>query len=219
MSNYESALNFLSKIQQEIKEGFNRGKEQDTCFDKETQANTHTANKSISNPKISHKLTKSMEIKQIEERLKTCIEKIELDSTKKQILLKEIYDLIAEIENDNRLSILYEYEKHYLELLQQHKDEIKFANSIQEDLRRERSQFFTYGLREVCETLKNSGVDDNIASAWIQELVKSYTKSLDVSSDLAANQVIDTIGELKSEAKNELKKVTQIKATDKTSDE
>jgi phosphoserine phosphatase len=96
---------------------------------------------------------------------------------------------------------------------------IKFANSIQEDLRRERSQFFTYGLREVCETLKNSGVDDHIASAWIQELVKSYTKSLDVSSELATNQVVNTIGELKNEAKKELKKVTQVKTTDKTSDE
>ncbi|UOO13159.1 MULTISPECIES: hypothetical protein [unclassified Synechocystis] len=160
-----------------------------------------------------------MEIKKIEERLNACIEKIELDSNKKQILLKEIYNLITEIENDNRLSILYEYEKHYLELLQQHKDEIKFANSIQEDLRRERSQFFTYGLREVCETLKNSGVDADIASAWIQELVKSYTKSLDVSSELAANQVIDTIGILKSEAKKELKKSTQAKAPDNLNDE
>lgn len=147
-----------------------------------------------SNSQILHKSTKSMEIKQIEERLNSCIEKIELDSNKKQILLKGIYDLIAEIENDNRLSILYEYEKHYLELLQQHKDEIKFANSIQEDLRRERSQFFTYGLREVCETLKNSGVDDHIASAWIQELVKSYTKSLDVSSELATNRVHPKLG-------------------------
>ncbi|MCT0254472.1 hypothetical protein KQ311_11660 [Synechocystis sp. CS-94] len=160
-----------------------------------------------------------MEIKQIEERLNICIEKIGLDGNQKQILLKSIYDLIVEIENDNKLSILYEYEKHYLELLQQHKDEIKFANSIQEDLRRERAQFFTYGLREVCETLKNSGVDDQIASTWIQELVHSYTKSLDISSDLAANQVIDKISELKADTKNELRRSTQKKMPSQNDDQ
>jgi hypothetical protein len=147
----------------------------------------------------------NMEMKEIEEELLFAFKQIEIEPQKQQILIKAIYNLIIDIENTSKLSILYEYEKHYLELIQKHKEEIKFANSIQEDLRRERSQFFTYGLREVCETLKNSGVDNAIASEWIQELVKSYTRSLDVSSDLATNRVVDIIGELKKKTKEEIK--------------
>ena len=48
-----------------------------------------------------------------------------------------------------KLELLYEYEKHYLELIKGYKEEIKFASALQEDLRRERSQFFTQTLKEV----------------------------------------------------------------------
>lgn len=42
-----------------------------------------------------------------------------------------------------KLELLYEYEKQYLGLMKDYKEEIKFATALQEDLRRERSQFFT----------------------------------------------------------------------------
>jgi hypothetical protein len=154
-----------------------------------------------------------VEAKEIKATLEPIFTQIEIDQAKQQILLKAIFNLILDIENETRLKILYEYEQHYLELIQKYKDEIKFANSIQEDLRRERTQFFTYGLREVCETLKNSGIDNSVASQWIQELVASYTKSLDVSSDLANHQVINTIGKLKEETKQEIKTAQKPKHT------
>lgn len=118
-------------------------------------------------------------------------------------------DEMQAIESLNqRLGILYEYEKHYLDLIKEYKEEIKFSASLQEDLRRERSQFFTQVLREVSETLKNTSVDDKIASQWIQELVDSYTKSIELSSDLAKTHVVEIIGELKERAKEEVKSAT-----------
>lgn len=164
-------------------------------------------------PNQNFKEETTMDFKEIQTTLEPTFNQLELDQAKRQVLLKAISSLIQAIENENRLQILYEYEQHYLELMQKYKDEIKFANSIQEDLRRERSQFFTYGLREVCETLKNSGIDNSVASKWIQELVESYTKSLDVSSDLANHQVINTIGKLKEETKQELKTVQKPKTS------
>jgi DNA-directed RNA polymerase sigma subunit (sigma70/sigma32) len=102
-----------------------------------------------------------------------------------------------------KLAILFEYEKNYLELVKTHKEEIKFASSIQEDLRKERAKFFSDTLQEVSSTLAESQVDKEVASLWLQELVNSYTKSLDLSSGLIEEQTLDTIGKIREEAKRE----------------
>jgi len=107
----------------------------------------------------------------------------------------------------NKLQILFEYEKHYLDLIKEYKEEIKFANTIQEDLRRERAQFFTQSLKEVAQTLKDAAVEKSVADQWTMELVNSYTKSLDLSSDLAKTSVVDLIGKLKEDTRVERNKL------------
>lgn len=109
-------------------------------------------------------------------------------------------------ETKSKLDLLYQYEKHYLELIKEYKEEIKFASSLQEDLRRERSQFFTQTLREVVQTLQAQEIDKKVASQWIEELVASYTKSIDLSSDLAKTHVVQVLSIFKEEAKQEVSK-------------
>ncbi|BEC72764.1 hypothetical protein VEE57_44800 (plasmid) [Escherichia coli] len=82
------------------------------------------------------------------------------------------------------MSVLYEFEKNYLQLISEYKEEIKFASSLQEDLRKERAKFFSETLKRVHQTLSESQVDNEVASKWIKELVGSYTKSLDLSEVL-----------------------------------
>ncbi len=103
----------------------------------------------------------------------------------------------------SKLELLYKYEAHYLELIKNYKEEIKFANTLQEDLRRERSQFFTQTLKEVIQTMKIAEVDKEVSSKWVEELVDSYTKSIDLSGDLAKTHVIEVLSILKNEAKQE----------------
>ena len=109
-------------------------------------------------------------------------------------------------ETKSKMDLLYQYEKHYLELIKDYKEEIKFASSLQEDLRRERSQFFTQTLREVVQTLQAQEIDKKVASQWIEELVASYTKSIDLSSDLAKTHVVQVLSIFKEEAKQEVSK-------------
>jgi len=109
-------------------------------------------------------------------------------------------------ETKSKLDLLYQYEKHYLEMIKDYKEEIKFASSLQEDLRRERSQFFTQTLREVVQTLQAQEIDKKVASQWIEDLVASYTKSIDLSSDLAKTHVVQVLGIFKEEAKQEVSK-------------
>lgn len=100
-----------------------------------------------------------------------------------------------------KLEVLYNFEKNYLELVKEYKEEIKFASTLQEDLRKERSKFFSETLKEVSQTLSESQVDGDVASKWLEELVDSYTKSLDLSSSLIEEHTLDTIGKIRAEAK------------------
>lgn len=101
-----------------------------------------------------------------------------------------------------KLEILYKFEKDYLELLNEYREEIKFACTLQEDLRKERSKFFSETLKEVTHTLTASQVDSSVASKWLTELVDCYTKSLDLSSSLIEEHTLDTIGKIRAEAKS-----------------
>ena len=145
----------------------------------------------------------------VENKIKQLLDSMpEIPADKKNNALTTIINHISEYISENlldgRLKILFEYEKHYLTLIKEYKEEIKFAHSIQEDLRRERSQFFSQILKEVSETLKKSDVESSVASKWIQELVDSYTKSINLSSDLADIHAIDVIGKIRERAKKEV---------------
>ena len=106
-------------------------------------------------------------------------------------------------ETKSKLELLYQYEKHYLGLIKEYKEEIKFANTLQEDLRRERTQFFTQTLKDVIQTMNVAQVDNAVSAQWIQELVGSYTKSIDLSGDLAKTHVIEILSILTGESKRE----------------
>lgn len=101
----------------------------------------------------------------------------------------------------NKLELLFEYEKHYLSLIKEYKEEIKFASSLQEDLRKERANFFANTLREVFTTLQATKVGAELESEWLQKLVASYTESLDLSAELAKENTLNRVSELKEGSK------------------
>lgn len=136
---------------------------------------------------------------------------IELDQNAKNALIQSLNLKFENAVNlstlQEKLKVLYEYEKNYLNLIKEYKEEIKFAAALQEDLRKERTKFFAESLKEVSHTLQESQVDTKIASVWIKELVNSYTKSLDLSSGLIEEHSLDMIGEIRQEAKKESREV------------
>ncbi len=124
-----------------------------------------------------------------------------INSQLTEVLLKELSGYVNLELLKTKLDVLYNFEKNYLELVKEYKEEIKFASTLQEDLRKERSKFFSETLKEVSHTLSESQVDGDVASKWLKELVDSYTKSLDLSSSLIEEHTLDTIGKIRSEAK------------------
>ncbi len=118
-------------------------------------------------------------------------------------LEKELSDFVTLNSLKAKLSVLFEYEKNYLELVKEFKEEIKFASGIQEDLRKERAKFFSETLKEVSSTLTESQVENKVASQWLKELVDSYTKSLDLSGGLIEEHTLDMIGTIRDKAKSQ----------------
>ena len=148
---------------------------------------------------------------EIKNRISTFFNDIQLGANEKNALLLALTKLTQEMTLEdglkNRLQILFEYEKHCLETIKAYKDEIKFMASLQEDLRRERSQFFTQTLKEVSNTLKQADVDKDTVSAWIKELVASYTTSLDVSNELATTHITEMVEQIKHDQQQEVSAV------------
>jgi len=131
--------------------------------------------------------------------------KMEGDVDQKEAIKKSIFANYYEYTSTSllkeRLAILYDYEKNYLSLVQQFKEEIKFIGSMQEDLRKERAKFFANTLGEVSSALNEAKVQQDVANQWIKELVSSYTKSLDVSACLIEESTVEAIAEVRGAAK------------------
>lgn len=143
--------------------------------------------------------------------LQDMLARVEMDEKEKkaiiQLITLKVENAVSLTTLQEKLKVLYEYEKNYLSLLKEYKEEIKFAANLQEDLRKERTKFFSESLREVSKTLKESQVDSGVASTWIKELVDSYTKSIDLSSGLIEEHTLDVIGEIRQQAKKEAKEL------------
>lgn len=117
-------------------------------------------------------------------------------------------NILEKIENpsrDKKLEILYNHEKHYLEILKEYKEEIKFASSLQAEIRKEEATFFSSTLKEVCNSLKETQVDPKYQVQWIFDLVSSYTSSLRLSSKLAEEHVINLLGDIQETVNETIK--------------
>ena len=117
-----------------------------------------------------------------------------------QYISRQILEKVENPLRDKKLTILYNHEKHFLDILKDYKEEIKFASSLQADIRKEEATFFASTLKEVCNSLKETQVDPKFQAQWIFDLVSSYTSSLRLSSKLAEEHIINLIGEIQKEA-------------------
>ena len=140
-------------------------------------------------------------------------DKITPDSIKQivQFATNETANAISNNQLKERLEILYDFETKYLDLTKNYKEEIKFAANLQEDLRKERSKFFSETLKEVYKTLEEVKVEKNAIDLWITELVSSYTKSLDVSVDLSNDHTLEMMGILREASKKGAQDLMPVK--------
>lgn len=122
-----------------------------------------------------------------------------------QQMSKSILEKVDNPSRDKKLEILYNHEKHYLDILKEYKEEIKFASSLQAEIRKEEATFFASTLKEVCNSLKETQIDPKYQVQWIFDLVSSYTSSLRLSSKLAEEHVINLLGDIQETVNETIK--------------
>ncbi len=123
-------------------------------------------------------------------------------------LTNAIWDYFQKNSNsqlEQRLEIYWKFEEHYLKVLKDYKEELKFVASMQEDLRKERAKFFGETLKIVSNTLKETQVPAETQSKWIAELVSSYTQSLNLSDNLIQEKTAQSLENIKKEAEQNVK--------------
>lgn len=90
------------------------------------------------------------------------------------------------------------YEKHYMDLLRNYKNEIADIERMMKDLRAERQKFYSSTLPEIEERIRN----DNILSRksveeWILELRSNVERSFRISEELISYYVTSNQKEFK----------------------
>lgn len=142
--------------------------------------------------------------------LKELNQPVEFSKSLSSYISEKLISTLSLAQTKEKLDLLFQYERNYLSLIKEFKEEIKFAATIQEDLRKERAKFFSEVLDDVSATMKKSQVSEQVADQWIKELVASYTKSLDVSSDLLSDETMDSFGKIAQVAIAEKKSIETI---------
>jgi hypothetical protein len=65
--------------------------------------------------------------------------------------------------------------------------------------------------------MKNAEIEKDISAKWVADLVDSYTKSIDLSGDLAKTHVVEILSLLTGEAKKEASNAKLDNITNKMS--
>ena len=79
------------------------------------------------------------------------------------------------------LQNLYDYEKHYMELVKRYRTEIEFINQLHDEHTQEVKNFYKNDLPEIQKKLSAEPIDDDIRAEWLKNLEKHISKSFDMS--------------------------------------
>lgn len=118
------------------------------------------------------------------------------------------FDDVSPRKQEPSVQVLYEYEKHYMELVKKYGPEISRIEEMLEDLRSEQEQFYSKKLPEIISTLKkNGGVDEEIQRKWIERLSNNMERSFSLSETLITDYATKKIDEFKKAVEEKLKEI------------
>jgi predicted RNase H-like nuclease (RuvC/YqgF family) len=115
---------------------------------------------------------------------------------------------ISQNKKDPTIQTLYEYEKHYMEMLKKYKNEIDFIQEKLHDNRREREEFYSKILPDISDKLsKDEGIDDKMKQNWLNRLTENIERSFEFSENLINDYAIKNLNEFKKEVDEKLRNI------------
>ena len=118
-----------------------------------------------------------------------------------------MFEDISPRKQEPTLQVLYDYEKHYMELIRQHKNEIIFIENMLKDYRQENIDFFNNQLSKISQKLDAEHIDKDMKNAWLKRLEENMNRSFAVSEKLITDYTTKKLDEFKTIANEKLRSI------------
>lgn len=115
---------------------------------------------------------------------------------------------ISQKKKDPTIQVLYEYEKHYLEMLKKYSNEIRFIQDMLVRFRNEQELFYHKLLPDISKKLsEDTGIDDEMKKKWLNRLVTNIERSFNLSERLINDYAIKSLDEFKQAVDEKLHRI------------
>ena len=118
-----------------------------------------------------------------------------------------MFEDISPRKQEPTLQVLYDYEKHYMELIRQHKNEIVFIENMLKDYRQENIDFFNNQLSKISQKLDAEHIDKDMKNAWLKRLEENMNRSFAISEILITDYTTKKLDEFKTIANEKLRSI------------
>ena len=118
-----------------------------------------------------------------------------------------IFEDISPKKQEPTLQVLYDYEKHYMELIKQHKNEIVFIENMLKDYRQENIDFFNNQLSRISQKLDAEHIDKDMKNACLKRLEENMNRSFAISEKLITDYTTKKLDEFKTIANEKLRSI------------
>ena len=118
------------------------------------------------------------------------------------------FDDVSPKRKEPSIQILYDYEKHYMELVRKYNSEITMIANMLSDFRSEQKQFYKEILPQVIDKLnQDEGIDNKMKEIWLKQFTENMNRSFFLTETLINNYTIKKIDEFKIAVNEKLKKL------------
>ena len=83
--------------------------------------------------------------------------------------------------SDTTAQMLYDYEKHYMELIKRYRHEIEFINDLHTTHTQEVKNFYANDLPAIQQKLAAEPIEDDVRREWLKHLERHMNNSFDMS--------------------------------------
>jgi len=109
------------------------------------------------------------------------------------------FDDISPKRKEPSIQILYDYEKHYMELVRKYSTEITMIAKMLSDFRDEQKEFYEEILPQVSEKLNQEEIIDNeMKKRWLTQFKANMDRSFSLTETLINNYTTKKIDEFKT---------------------
>ena len=115
---------------------------------------------------------------------------------------------ISPKKKDPTIQVLYEYEKHYLEMIRKYGEEIKFIQDLLQEYRKEYKTFYETTLPQVKKKLmEDVCIDEEMKRVWLNRFITNVERSFGLSETLINDYAIKNLDEFKKAVNEKLRSI------------